>query len=104
MSDPTVTVVQPFSALSESSSDESAGSLALSVRLGRATYRREDVAKLDAGSTLVLDSMATDPVDVVVDGQLVARGEVLLIDGNYCVRICEVIGSASRIPTGEAIS
>jgi len=101
MRDPSATIVQPVSAQSESSNDESPHQLAILVRLGRATYRRDDVSRLEAGSTLVLDSMPTEPVDVIVEGQLVARGEVLLVDGNYCVRICEVIGQAPRKLIGE---
>jgi flagellar motor switch protein FliN/FliY len=103
MGDPSATVVQPVSAQSNSSIGESPDQLALAVRLGRATYRHVDVARLEAGATLVLDSMATEPVDVIVDGQLVARGEVLLVDGKYGVRICELIGRTPRKPRGEVI-
>lgn len=103
MGDPSATVVQPVSAQRNSSVDESPDQLALAVRLGRATYRRVDVSRLEAGATLVLDSMATEPVDVIVDGQLVARGEVLLVDGKYSVRICELIGRAPRKSGGEVI-
>lgn len=61
------------------------------LRIGQATYLRKDLEKLTVGSRLVLESLAADPVDILVDGQLAARGEVLVRDGSYCVRICEII-------------
>ncbi|MCL4108180.1 UNVERIFIED_CONTAM: hypothetical protein GTU68_066103 [Idotea baltica] len=96
MNDPPATVVQPVS-LQTTSSNGEASERTLCIRLGRATYQRQDLAKIDAGSTLVLDCLATEPVDIIADGQLIARGEVLLIEGKYCVRICEVIGQPTLI-------
>ena len=103
MNEPSTTVVQPVSVQLNSPSGEGS-KCALSIRLGRATYQREDLAKLDSGSTLVLDCLATEPVDLIADGQLIARGEVLLVDVKYCVRICEVIGQSTPRQTGEVLN
>jgi len=67
--------------------------VALDVRieLGRANLRLEDVLRLGAGSVLALDKPAGDAVDVLVNGQLVARGEVMVLDDTFCVRITEIV-------------
>ena len=51
----------------------------------------EDVLKLAEGSVVELDKLAGDPVDVFVNDQLVARGEVLVLNDNFCVRINEIV-------------
>ena len=51
----------------------------------------EDVLQLRRGSVVPLDKLAGDPVDVFVNGRLVARGEVLVLNDNFCVRIAELI-------------
>ena len=51
----------------------------------------EDVLKLRSGAVVALDKMAGDPVDVYVNGRLVARGEVLVMNDNFCVRVAELI-------------
>ncbi len=53
----------------------------------------EDVLKLRKGSVVTLDKLAGDPVDLFVNGRLVARGEVLVLNDNFCVRIAELVGS-----------
>lgn len=100
MNEPTAAVVQPVSVQRHSPTSEAA-ERTLCIRLGRATYQLSDLATLESGATLVLDALATEAVDVVVDGRLVARGEVLLIEGKYCVRICEVIGQSAGMKTDE---
>jgi flagellar motor switch protein FliN/FliY len=51
----------------------------------------EDVLQLRRGSVVPLDKLAGDPVDVFVNGRMVARGEVLVLNDNFCVRIAELI-------------
>ena len=51
----------------------------------------EDVLKLKRGSVVTLDKLAGDPVDVFVNGRLVARGEVLVLNDNFCVRVTELL-------------
>lgn len=60
------------------------------IQLGQARMLVEDVLKLDAGSVIELDKLAGDPVDVFVNDRLVARGEVLVLNDNFCVRISDV--------------
>lgn len=66
--------------------------LELRVELGRTQMRLEDVLRLRRGSVVALDKMAGDPVDVFVNGRLIARGEVLVMNDNFCVRIIELVG------------
>jgi len=69
------------------------GDVALDVKieLGRTHMLVEDVLKLGSGSVVELDKLAGDPVDVYVNKQLVARGEVLVLNDNFCIRISEII-------------
>jgi len=65
--------------------------LNVKIELGRTKMLIEDVLKLAEGSVVELDKLAGDPVDVFVNDQLVARGEVLVLNDNFCVRINEII-------------
>ncbi len=61
------------------------------IELGRSRMLIEDVLKLGEGSVVELDKLAGDPVDVFVNERLVARGEVLVLNDNFCVRINEIV-------------
>jgi flagellar motor switch protein FliN/FliY len=50
-----------------------------------------DVLKLRKGSVVTLDKLAGDPVDIYVNGRMIARGEVLVLNDNFCVRVAELI-------------
>ena len=65
--------------------------LNVKIELGRARMLVEDVLKLSEGSVVELDKLAGDPVDVFVNDRLVARGEVLVLNDNFCVRINEIV-------------
>jgi flagellar motor switch protein FliN/FliY len=65
--------------------------LDLRIELGRTRMYLEDVLKLKRGSVVTLDKLAGDPVDVYVNGRLVARGEVLVLNDNFCVRVTELL-------------
>lgn len=65
--------------------------LQVSIELGRTQMLVEDVLKLSPGSVVELDKLAGDPVDVYVNERLVARGEVLVLNDNFCIRISEII-------------
>lgn len=67
--------------------------LDLRIELGRTQMRLEEVLQLRGGSVVVLDKLAGDPVEVFVNGRLVARGEVLVMNDNFCVRVTELVGS-----------
>ncbi|MEX2672960.1 MAG: flagellar motor switch protein FliN [Phycisphaeraceae bacterium] len=66
------------------------------IELGRTEMLVEDVLKLQAGSVVELDKLAGDPVDVYVNGRLVARGEVLVLNDNFCIRISEVLADLEQ--------
>ncbi len=71
--------------------------LDLKIELGRTHMLLEDVLSLRRGSVVTLDKLAGDPVDLYVNGRLVARGEVLVLNDNFCVRVAELIGSDSLL-------
>ena len=65
--------------------------LDVKIELGRSHMLVEDVLKLAEGSVVELDKLAGDPVDVFVNERLIARGEVLVLNDNFCVRINEIV-------------
>jgi flagellar motor switch protein FliN/FliY len=65
--------------------------LELKIELGRTQMYLEEVLGLRKGSVVPLDKLAGDPVDVYVNGRLIARGEVLVLNDNFCVRVAELI-------------
>ena len=69
--------------------------LDVKIELGRSRMLVEDVLKLVEGSVVELDKLAGDPVDVYVNERLVARGEVLVLQDNFCVRVNEIVDAAS---------
>ena len=71
--------------------------LDVKVELGRSDMEVEQVLKLTAGSVVELDKLAGDPVDILVNNQLIARGEVLVINDNFCVRVNEIVPGISEI-------
>ena len=70
--------------------------LDVTLELGRAELRIEELLALREGSVVTLDKEAGEPIDILANGQLVARGEVIVVDDKFCVRICEVVGLANR--------
>ena len=71
--------------------------LDLRIELGRTHMYLEDVLKLRKGSVVPLDKLAGDPVDVYVNGRLIARGEVLVLNDNFCVRVAELIAGEGPV-------
>jgi flagellar motor switch protein FliN/FliY len=65
--------------------------LQVRIELGRTKMLVEDVLKLNADSVVELDKAAGDPVDIYVNGRRIARGEVLVLNENFCVRVSEII-------------
>lgn len=65
--------------------------LDVKIELGRTRMLIEDVLRLSDGAVVELDKLAGDPVDVYVNNRHVARGEVLVLNENFCVRINEII-------------
>ena len=69
--------------------------LEVSAELGRARMSVSEILQLNVGSIVELDRAAGSPVDVVVNGSLIARGEVVVIDDEYGVRITEILSRVS---------
>jgi flagellar motor switch protein FliN/FliY len=70
--------------------------LNVKIELGRTRMLIEDVLRLAEGSVVELDKLAGDPVDVYVNDQLVARGEVLVLNDNFCVRVNEIVAGVKE--------
>ena len=65
--------------------------LNVKIELGRSRMLVDEVLRLGEGAVVELDKLAGDPVDVFVNNRLVARGEVLVLNDNFCVRINEIV-------------
>ena len=65
--------------------------LNLRIELGRTTLNVGETEKLRAGAIMPLDNAASEPADIYADGRLIARGEVLTVDGKYGVRVVELV-------------
>lgn len=76
--------------------------LDVKIELGRTRMFVEDVLRLGEGSVVELDKLAGDPVDVFVNERLVARGEVLVLNENFCVRIHEIVDLTSAEVRGKS--
>ncbi len=65
--------------------------LNVKIELGRTRMLVEDVLRLAEGCVVELDKLAGDPVDIYVNERHVARGEVLVLNDNFCVRVSEIL-------------
>jgi len=65
--------------------------LQVTVELGKTKKEISEILEFSTGTIIVLDKIAGDPVEIVVNGKLIARGEVVVIDENYGVRITDII-------------
>ncbi len=71
--------------------------LDVTVELGRVRMLIKDVLELSGGSIIELDRVAGEPVDLLVNGRLVAKGEVVVIEDNFGIRITEIVSPAERV-------
>jgi flagellar motor switch protein FliN len=71
--------------------------LPLAVRFGQTEMTLQALSRLGPGSVIQLDRSIGDPVEVLVNGKMFARGEVVVTAGNYGVRITDVPSAADRI-------
>jgi len=71
------------------------------IELGRRQMYVEDILKLNEGSVVELDKLAGDPVEILVNDVLVARGEVLVLNDYFCVRVTEVLSPKDRLAAGK---
>lgn len=71
--------------------------LQVTVELGRTRKLIREILELGPGSVIELDKLAGEPVDILANGKLIAKGEVVVIDENFGVRITEIIGQLDRV-------
>lgn len=69
----------------------------VTVEVGRAQMTLDEVLRLVPGSVIALDKKAEEPVDLRVNGKLVARGEIVQLDDSYGLRITQIVDRAGRI-------
>jgi flagellar motor switch protein FliN len=74
----------------------------LTVEIGRTRLTVGETLELRQGSILTLNRMAGEPVDLLVNGTPIARGEVVVIDEQFGVRITDVLGAAGAVPAAPA--
>lgn len=72
-------------------------SLGVTVELGRTRKLIRDILDLSKGSIVELDTIAGEPVDILVNEKLIARGEVVVIDENFGVRVTDIVSPAERL-------
>lgn len=105
-SKPTVTAAKPTVSVATAKGDDYEGTnidllmdveLPITVRIGTTDMRLIDIMRLGLGSIIELEKLVDDPVEVLVNDKLVARGEVVVCDSNFAVRITEVQSKVERI-------
>ncbi|WP_026476011.1 flagellar motor switch phosphatase FliY [Alkaliphilus transvaalensis] len=71
--------------------------LNITVELGRTSKRISEILEFGPGTILELDKLVGEPLDILVNGQYVAKGEVVVIDENYGIRITDIVNSSKRL-------
>ena len=71
--------------------------LEISVELGRTYKKISEILEFSPGTVLELDKLAGEPIDIIVNGKFVAKGDVVVIDENFGIRITEIISADKRI-------
>ncbi|WP_338786612.1 flagellar motor switch phosphatase FliY [Metabacillus sp. FJAT-53654] len=71
--------------------------LQVTVELGRTKRSVKEILELSSGSIIELDKLAGEPVDILVNSKIVAKGEVVVIDENFGVRVTDIISQTERL-------
>jgi len=71
--------------------------LPIRVRIGTKTLLLKDVLNMDIGSVVELDQLANEPLDVLVGDKIIAKGEVVIVDGNFGIQITEIVTPKERL-------
>jgi flagellar motor switch protein FliN/FliY len=71
--------------------------LEVSVELGRTRLSIQNLLALGPGSVVELDKLAGDPLDILVNGRLVARGEAVVVNDKFGVRITDIVSRQERV-------
>ena len=69
----------------------------LSVEIGRSRVSIRDLVSLNQGSVIELDRKVNEPLDLLVNGKLMARGEVVVVEGQFGLRLIEVVSPSERL-------
>ena len=77
--------------------------MTLTVELGRTRMYIKEILGLGEGSIIELDKLAGEPVDLLVNGKLIAKGEVVVIDENFGVRVTDIVSPVDRIKASRKI-
>ncbi len=76
-------------------------SINVTVELGRAKLSIKDILGLGEGSIIELQKLAGEPIDLLVNGKLIAKGEVVVIDESFGVRITDIVDSVYTIANNK---
>jgi flagellar motor switch protein FliN/FliY len=71
--------------------------LQVTVELGRTKRSVKEILELSSGSIIELDKLAGEPVDILVNSKIVAKGEVVVIDENFGVRVTDIVSQKERL-------
>ncbi len=71
--------------------------LEITVEMGRTSRTVKEILTFSPGKIIELDKLAGDPIDILVNGKFVAKGEVVVIDENYGIRITDIVSVNNRI-------
>lgn len=102
-------MVQPaqFAALGNNKAPKDVGNIGLildvplqvTVELGSTRMKIKEILELGLGSVIELDKLAGDPVDIYVNGKLIAKGEVVVIDENFGIKVTDIVSHIERVNT-----
>ncbi len=70
--------------------------MTISVELGRTKMLFKDILKMESGEIIELNTSTGDRLDFLVNSHLVAKGEVMVIDGRFALRVTDVVGSLTK--------
>lgn len=73
--------------------------LKVTVELGRTTVVIKDLLQLGQGSVLELDKLAGEPLEILINGKLIAKGEVVVVNEKFGIRLTDIISPIDRIET-----
>ena len=71
--------------------------VSISVELGKARLKVGDLMALNQGSVVSLDTLAGEPLNLRVNNTLIAKGEIVLIDSHYGIKLTQIVPSAERL-------
>ena len=71
----------------------------MTVEVGNTEIRIRDLLRLNEGSVVELDRLAGDPLDILVNGTMIAKGEIVMVGERFGVRFTEIVDPATRMET-----